>query len=154
MKEILDKILPNYPSTRKDRLLPILQDIQNECGYLTDEILIEVSRYMNLPVNKVYGVAGFYDQFRFKRQGRFHIQICKGAGCYLYGSTTYLKELEQQLKVKAGSVSRDGKFSIQVTNCQGACDSAPVIRVNDTWYPKVTPEDLQQIIRSLKEKAA
>jgi NADH-quinone oxidoreductase subunit E len=152
MKEILEKTLSNYPPNKKDKLLPILQDIQNECGYLTDEILAEVGKYVNLPVNKVYGVAAFYDQFRFRRRGKFHIQICNGTACYLYGSSSFLNELEKQLKVKAGTTTRDGKFSLEISHCPGACESAPVIRINDTWYPKVTPEELSRIIRSLKEK--
>jgi NADH-quinone oxidoreductase E subunit len=153
MKEVLEKILPNYPENKKDRLIPILQDIQKECGYLTDEILAEVGKYVNLPVNKVYGVAAFYDQFRFKKEGKTHIRICKGTACYLFGSETYLSELEKQLKVKAGMTSRDGKFSLEIANCMGACESAPIIKVDDTCYPKVSPHDLAVLIRSLKEKS-
>ncbi|MCX6280114.1 MAG: NADH-quinone oxidoreductase subunit NuoE [Bacteroidetes bacterium] len=152
MKEILDRILPNYPPNKNDGLLPILQEIQKECGYLTDEILSEVGKYLNMPANKVYGVATFYDQFRFKPRGQFHIRLCKGTACYLHGSATYLNELEKQLRVKAGTTSRDGKFSLEVAHCLGACESAPVMRINDAWYPKVSPQELSRIIRSLKEK--
>jgi len=152
MKEVLDRILSNYPANKKDMLLPILQEIQRECGYLTDDILAKVGEYLNMPANKVYGVAAFYDLFRFKPQGQFHIRLCKGTACYLYGSSTYLNEMEKQLKVKAGTTSRDGKFSIEVAHCLGACESAPVISINNTWYPKVSPVELSRIIRSLKEK--
>ena len=152
MNEILEKILFKHPVSKKDALLPILQEIQKEQGYLTEELLAEVGSYLNMPANKVYGVAAFYDQFRFRPLGRFHIQLCRGTACHLHGSTTYLGELEKQLKVKAGSTSRDRRFSLEISNCMGACESAPVLRVNDTFYPHTTPEELTRIIRTLKEK--
>ena len=152
MKEALEKLLSKYPANRKEGLLPILQDIQKEQGYLPEEFLGGVSKYLNLPVNKIYGVAAFYDQFRFHPLGQHHIQICRGTACHLYGSSTYLMELEKQLKVKAGSISRDRKFSLEISNCMGSCESAPVVRVNNIFYSHVTPEELTRIIRSLKEK--
>jgi NADH-quinone oxidoreductase E subunit len=152
MKENLEMILSKYPVNKKDRLLPILQDIQQEQGYLTDELLTEVGRYLDLPANKVYGVATFYDQFRFHPRGQFHIRICRGTACHLFGSSTYLDELEKQLKIKAGHTSRDGKFSIEISNCMGACESAPIVQVNDTFHARVTENDLERIICSLKDK--
>lgn len=152
--ETLEKILSKYPVNKKDGLLPILQEIQSQQGFLTDELLKEVGKYLNLPVNKVYGVATFYDQFRFHPEGLFHIRICRGTACHLFGSSTYLHELETQLRVKAGNTSKDRKFSIEVSNCMGACESAPVIQINETFHTHVTATDLDGIIRSLKEKTA
>ena len=152
MNEILEKILDKYPVNRKDALLPLLQELQKEKGYLTEELLAEVGRYLNMPANKVFGVAAFYDQFRFRPLGIFHIQLCRGTSCHLYGSSTYLTELEKQLKEKAGGTSRDRRFSLEIVNCMGACESAPLLRVNDTFYPHVTPGELTRIIHILKEK--
>lgn len=152
MKEVLENIFQKYPANKKDKLLPILQDIQKACGYLDEEILAEVGTFLSLPINKVIGVATFYDEFRFRKQGKVHISICKGTSCYLYGSGTYLREIEKQLKVKAGMTSRDGRFSLQVVHCMGACDSSPVLKINETFHTKVTPEELNRLIRSLKEK--
>ncbi|MEI7662646.1 MAG: NAD(P)H-dependent oxidoreductase subunit E [Bacteroidota bacterium] len=152
MKEILEEILNRYPVHKRDALLPMLQEIQRENGYLTEEVLNEVGRYLNLPVNKVYGVAAFYDQFRFRPLGHFHFQLCRGTACHLHGSTTYQGELEKQLKVKSGGTSRDQRFSLEIVNCLGACESAPVLRVNDIYYPHVTPEELTRIIQSFKDK--
>jgi NADH-quinone oxidoreductase subunit E len=152
MKELLDKILSKYPAGKKEGLLPILQEIQKQQDFLPEELLSEVGRYLNLPANKVYGVAAFYDQFRFRPRGQNHIRICRGTACHLYGSLNYLSELEKQLKVKAGGTSRDRKFSLEITSCLGACESAPVLQVNDKYYTHVTPEELAKIIRSFKEK--
>jgi NADH-quinone oxidoreductase subunit E len=152
-KENLENIFSKYPVNKKNGLLPILQDIQNQQGYLTDDLLAEVGKYLDLPANKVYGVATFYDQFTFHPRGQFHIRICRGTACHLFGSSTYLEELENNFKVKAGNTSKDRKFSLEVSNCMGACDSAPIIHVNDSFYTHVSAADLDRIIRSLKEKS-
>jgi NADH-quinone oxidoreductase E subunit len=153
-KENLELLLSNYPANKKDGLLPILQDIQQQHGYLTDELLVKVGKYLNLPANKVYGVATFYDQFRFHPQGSYHIRICRGTACHLFGTSTYLGQLEDQLNVKAGYTSKDRKFSLEISNCMGACESAPVVQVNENFYTHVTAADLSRIIRSLKEKTS
>jgi len=152
MQEILKKILPKYPANRKDSLIPLLQEIQKEQGYLTEESIEAVSKYLNLPVNKIYGVAAFYDEFRFRPRGQYHFQVCRGTACHLFGTDTFLKELEKQLKVKAGATTRDRKFSLEIGNCMGACEHSPVMKINDTYYSHVTIDSLSKIIRTLKEK--
>ncbi len=151
-KEQLEIILSKYPENKKDGLLPILQEIQHFQGYLTDELLAMAGKYLNIPLNKVYGVATFYDQFRFHPQGTFHIRICRGTACHLAGSSTFLEELEKQLKVKAGGTSKDRKFSLEIVNCMGACDSSPIVQLNETFHSNVTSAGLDKIIRTLKEK--
>ena len=150
--EQLELILSKYPVNKKDGLLPLLQDIQREEGHLTDALLNEVGKHLNIPPNKVYGVATFYDHFRFHSRGQYHIRICGGTACHLYNSSTYLEEIEKQLKVRAGNASKDRKFSLELTTCMGACDSAPVIQVNDSLYTHVNEAELDNIIRTLKEK--
>ncbi len=150
--EDLEVIFSKYPANKKDGLLPIMQEIQETHGYLTTDLLAAVGKYLNIPANKVYGVATFYDQFRFHPRGLFHIRICRGTACHLFGASTYLNEFENQLKVKAGGTSKDRKFSLEISSCMGACESAPVVHINDTFYTKVTETELEKIIRSLKEK--
>jgi NADH-quinone oxidoreductase E subunit len=150
--ETLEQIFSRFPAKKKDGLIPILQEIQNQHGYLTEELLAEVGVYLQIPANKLYGVATFYYQFRFHPHGRYHFRICRGTACHLSGSSTLLHELEQQLKVKPGQISKDRKFSFEVTNCLGGCQSAPVLSVNDQYYTGVTVDELTRIIHSLKEK--
>lgn len=152
MPNEIDQILGKYPPNKQENLLPILQNIQKEQGYLSDEILEAVSRYLKLPVNKIFAVAAFYDQFRNTQLGRYHIQVCRGTACHLFGSSTILKELEKQFKVKTGGLSRDKKYSLEVVNCMGACDQGPVIKVNEHYYRRVNADELTKMIRSLKEK--
>lgn len=153
MEEIISKIIDRYPSGKRDLLIPLLQDIQDQTGHLSNDSLQEVSRHMKIPLNKIYGVASFYDQFRFSDKGKYHFRICRGTACHVFRSSTYLEELEKQLHVKAGQTSRDGRFSIEVVNCLGACSNAPVIAMNDTFYSAIPPLELTRLIHSLKEKA-
>jgi len=152
MEIAIEQILDKYPPQKKEGLLPILQEIQKEQGFLTDETLELVSQHLCIPVNKLYAVAAFYDQFRHSPEGKYHIQICCGTACHIYGSSTYLKELEKQLKLKAGGSSRDRKFSLEVVNCMGACDRGPIIKVNANYHCRVNAEALNRIILSLKEQ--
>ncbi|MCX6240579.1 MAG: NAD(P)H-dependent oxidoreductase subunit E [Bacteroidetes bacterium] len=148
----MDHIFEKYILKKPENLIPLLQEIQKENGYLTDEIIERVSAHLNIPTNKIYGVATFYDQFRFKQKGKYHIQVCRGTSCYLCSSTSYLKEIEKLLKVKAGSLSRDKKFSFETVSCMGGCSQSPVIRINDKTYHHLSLAELHTLIRSLREK--
>jgi NADH-quinone oxidoreductase subunit E len=151
MEEKIERILRKYPAGKKDSLIPLLQEIQREAGHLSDTSIHEVSRYMNIPLNKIYGVASFYDQFRFGKRGRYHIQICHGIACHIYRSSTFQTEIEKILQVKAGHTTKDGKFSLEVVNCLGACGNAPVVFLNGTAYGNLTMERLQKILSGIKK---
>jgi len=147
-KNIFDK----YPGAERENLIPILQDVQNEEGYLSKESIVEVSSFLSIPTSKIFGVATFYNQFRFQPNGKYHIQVCRGTACHVLGSATVLQEVEKLLKVKAGNTTRDGQFSIEVVACIGACGLAPVISVNGEFFAKVTTASLTEIIESFKSK--
>jgi len=145
-------IFSNYPNAGRDNLIPILQDIQNEEGFLSKESIVEVSSFLNIPTSKIFGVATFYNQFRFQPNGKYHIQVCRGTACHVLGSATVLQELEKLLKIKAGSTSRDGLFSVEVVACIGACGLAPVVSINGEFFAKVTAASLAEIVESYKIK--
>jgi NADH-quinone oxidoreductase E subunit len=147
----ISKILERFPSGKRDMLIPLLQAIQTERGFLSGEILEQVGSYLNIPSNKVQGVATFYDQFRFRPNGKFHFQVCQGTSCHVFGNTNLLHEMEKQLRVKAGSTTRDGLISLEVVTCLGACEQGPVVMVNNRPHRKVTPESLSKILESIKE---
>ncbi|MCX6248663.1 MAG: NAD(P)H-dependent oxidoreductase subunit E [Bacteroidetes bacterium] len=151
MEETIEKILRKYPAGKKDSLIPLLQDIQREAGHLSDNSILEVSRYMNIPLNKIYGVASFYDQFKFRKKGRYHLQICHGTACHIYRSSLFQAEIEKTLQVKAGQTTKDGRFSLDVVNCLGACSSAPTLFINETPYGNLTLEHLQKILSEIKD---
>ncbi|MBN1183025.1 MAG: NADH-quinone oxidoreductase subunit NuoE [Bacteroidales bacterium] len=145
-------ILESYPDKGRDQLIPILQDIQSEMGYLSEEAMVLVGKHLTLPTSKIYGVATFYNQFRFEPTGKYHIQLCRGTACHVLGSASVLDELQKILKIKAGQTTRDGLFSIEVVACIGACGLAPVIAINGEFHAKVTTELIKSIIESYRNR--
>jgi len=147
----IKEIMGRFPAGKKEMLIPVLQAVQEETGHLSGEILEEVGKYLNLPSNKVFGVATFYDQFRFKPHGRYHFQVCSGTHCHVFGNPNLLTEMEKMFHVKAGGVTRDGKYSLEAVPCLGACEQGPIVLINNKPYPGMTPEILSKIIESFKD---
>ncbi|MBK9292147.1 MAG: NADH-quinone oxidoreductase subunit NuoE [Bacteroidetes bacterium] len=154
MSEVVKEILKQYPDAGHDSLIPILQQVQDKIGYLSEESVIEVGKHLNMPASKIFGVATFYNQFRFTQPGKYHIQICRGTACHVLGSATVLEELEKLLKIKSGQTSRDKMFSMEVVACIGACGLAPVISINGEFHAKVTTESLKNIIENYRNREA
>lgn len=148
----ITNILNKYPNAGRDSLIPILQDIQTSEGHLSKESIVEVGSHLNIPSSKIFGVATFYNQFRFQPNGKYHVQVCRGTACHVLGSVTVLQEMEKQLKIKAGETTRDGLFSIEVVACIGACGLAPVISINGEFHAKVTAACIGEIIEDYKNK--
>ncbi len=150
----MDPVLSEFPGAGRDSLIPILQAVQERHGYLSREAMTEIGRRLHLPVSKVYGVATFYNQFRFQPQGRYHIQVCRGTACHVKGSSRVLDVLVQMLKIKPGETSRDGLFSIEVVACIGACGLAPVICVNGEFHAGMTTDKLTRLIGAYRKEAS
>ncbi len=152
MKANINEILNKY-TKEKGNLIPLLQEVQEKEGFLSYDSITLLGKYLKIPLSKIYGVATFYNQFRFNPQGKYHIQVCRGTACHVLGSQTVLQELEKDLKIKAGETSRDGLFSLEVVACIGACGLAPVVTVNGEFHAKVTPHYLETLISGLRKKA-
>jgi NADH-quinone oxidoreductase subunit E len=105
-----------------------------------------------MPSSRIFGVATFYNQFRFSPLGKYHIQVCRGTACHVLGSATVLEEIEKVVGVKAGQTSRDGIFSIEVVACIGACGLAPVISVNGNFHAKVTVASIKEIMDNYRNQ--
>jgi NADH-quinone oxidoreductase subunit E len=150
MEAPLDQIISRYKAGSRESLLPLLQDIQIEFGYLNEEAILKVGKHIKLPSSKVYGIATFYDQFRFVQKGKFHIKVCRGTSCHMHGSLNILHEVERVLKIKEGQTSRDGRFSLEAVSCMGACGSAPVLNVNGEFKTALQIQDIAQIINFYK----
>jgi len=146
-------ILARHPGAGRDQLIPILQEVQENQGFLSREAVIEVGRHLDLPASKVYGVATFYNQFRFQPLGRFHIQICRGTACHVKGSFSVMESLKRTLGVEPGQTARDGLFSLEVVACLGACGLAPLVCINGEFHGCVTSESLNKIVARLRKQA-
>ena len=147
----ISNILEKYSKGGRENLIPLLQDIQEREGHLSKETIVKVSNLLNIPSSKIFGVATFYNQFKFQPSGKYHIQICRGTACHVLGSATVLQEIEKQLKIKAGETTRDGLFSIEIVACIGACGLAPVISVNGEFHAKLTVNQIADLLNSYRE---
>ena len=147
------EILKNYPDARRDSLISILQDVQEVQGYLSRDAVVEIGKHLNLPTSKIYGVATFYNQFRFQPVGRYHIQVCRGTACHVKGSLGILETVKRILKIEPGQTTRDGLFSLEVVACIGACGLAPVICINGEFHARLTPDSVTRIIDQYRKES-
>ena len=150
----VEAILARRPKAGRDELIPILQEVQEECGYVPKEAVLRIGRHLNLPSSKVYGVATFYNQFRFQPPGKYHILLCRGTACHVKGSAKVLETVRKHLKVEPGKTTRDGVFSLEVVACMGACALAPVICIDDEFYTKVSPTRAIRLIEEYRRREA
>ena len=145
-------ILTKYEDAERDSLIPILQEVQDQTGFLSREAVRQIGTQLGLPESKIYGVATFYNQFRFAPLGKYHIQICRGTACHVKGSANIMDRLKRELKIDADETTNDGIFSLEVVACIGACGLAPVISVNGHFHAQVTPDDIPQILNAYRER--
>ena len=150
----LDPIVSQYPAGRREALIPLLQAVQEAHGYLSRDAVVRIGQHLRLPASKVYGVATFYNQFRFQPLGRYHIQVCRGTACHVKSSLQTLTAIQRTLQVKPGQTTRDGVFSLEVVACLGACGLAPLMAVNGEFHAGATSERASKILRTLKREAA
>jgi len=153
MSRSIEDILTNRTDRGRDHLIPLLQEVQDELGYLSRESIRAIGEHLGLPASKVYGVATFYNQFRFRPLGQHHIQVCRGTACHVKGSLGILDVLTRHLGIGAGETTRDGLFSLEVVACLGACGLAPLICVNGTFHGQVTAESVVEILETYRKEA-
>ncbi|NTV72662.1 MAG: NADH-quinone oxidoreductase subunit NuoE [Holophaga sp.] len=151
MKSV-ESILEGHPDAGRDHLIPILQEVQAAEGYLSKAAITRVGIALDLPASKIFGVATFYNMFRFQPRGKFHVMVCRGTACHVKGSRRVLDMVEKVLKIAPGETSRDGLFSLEVVACMGACGLAPVVNINGQFHAKVTPMKLQRILEECRSE--
>lgn len=145
-------ILKQYPDAKRDQLIPLLQEVQDKLGYLSERAVVEIGKHMRIPASKIYGVATFYNQFRFHPKGKYHIMLCRGTACHVKGSAKLLDEVVKLLGIKPGKTSRDKTFSLEVVACMGACGLSPIININGEFYARAFPKKVAKIIEEIRKK--
>ena len=151
----IDKIVDKYANTKKNRtpsLIPILQEIQDEFGWLPEAAFKRASERLEIPMVKLYGVATFYNEFRLKPLGEHHITICMGTACHVRGADVILEEFERELGIQDGGVTPDRQFSLETAMCIGCCAVAPVIMADGEYHGKMTKQDVKPLIDELSQK--
>ncbi len=145
MHERLLQVLAPYRG-QKGATIPVLQKAQEELGYLPEETISEIATFLGQTKNEVYGVASFYAQFRFERQGEHTIRVCQGTACHVRGGRSILETVEQEIGIQPGQTTENYKFSLERVACFGSCALAPVMVMDKTVYGRMTTLKARQIL--------
>ncbi len=139
------KIIESFKD-RKGAIIPALQAVQEAQGYISPESLVTIEDVLGISRNEAYGVATFYSQFRFSKPGEHEVKVCLGTACHVKGGAAIMDIIEDDLGVKAGGTTPDGKFTLERVACMGCCAVAPVIVVDDEIHGKMAPGTAKEIV--------
>lgn len=147
-----DSIIKSH-GAHQASLIPIIQDIQSEYRYLPPELLVYVAEKIGITEAKAFSVATFYENFSFEPKGKYVIKVCDGTACHVRKSLTILERLYKDLGLSKDKITTDDMlFTIETVSCLGACGLAPVLMVNETVYPAMTPDGASELIQRLREE--
>jgi len=149
LEKRLNAIFSRYYG-EKGELLSLLQVVQDEFGFLPLEAMLAAARFLHVPESKVYGVATFYNQFRFTPPGRHPVRVCMGTACHMAGGQLVLEAAERTLDIKVGGLTPDGEFGLERVACVGCCAIAPVMVVGETVQPRMTPFRVEEVFAARK----
>jgi NADH:ubiquinone oxidoreductase subunit E len=132
-------------------LIHTLQMIQEDNGYLPEDILRNLSKKLDIPLAEIYSVASFYKMFHFKPRGRKIVRVCLGTACYVRGSKKILSTIEEEFKIQRGDTTEDLALTLETVGCVGCCGLAPVTTVNNEIIGEIGTKKLEKLIKSIKE---
>jgi len=150
MSKDLNVIFKKYKEGKRVDLIPLLQEIQENMGFISEDSIVRTGNFLGLSTTKIYGLATFYDNFRFFPSGKIHIKICHGTSCFLNGSQSILNRIKEETGILPGQTNRDGSLSYEIVSCMGGCNNGPVLKVNGEYHTHVKAEKLPELIRKLK----
>ncbi|MBP1749072.1 MAG: dehydrogenase (ubiquinone), 24 kDa subunit [Deltaproteobacteria bacterium] len=147
MPEQIQKVLGKHGRS-PDELIPILQDVQAVFGYIGEDSVKVISRYLRISENQIYGVSSFYAQFRFTEPGRHGIKVCLGTACHVRGGSTLLDSLEHGLGIHCGETTEDKRFDVDRVACLGCCALSPVVQIDRDIYSRMTVNKLTELLKN------
>jgi len=142
--KIIRELLGNWEGEKN--LIAILLSVQDHLGYLPEEGMVEVAGYLDISETTIYGVATFYNQFRFVPPGKNHVQVCMGTACHVKRGGIVLESWERRLGIEEGEVTGDREFSLERVNCVGCCVLAPVAVINTEVHGRMDPTKVDGIL--------
>jgi NADH-quinone oxidoreductase subunit E len=145
----LEKVFAEYRG-KKGALIPVLQKAQDIYGYLPTEVLREISRNLQIPVSKIYGVVTFYAQFHLNPRGRNIVRVCLGTACHVRGGAKISEAVTKAIGIKDGETTEDLRYTFESVACLGACGLAPVMMVNDETHGRLTPDMVKGLLEQYK----
>lgn len=135
-----------------DNIITVLQQIQNEFGYVPEESVYWFAKRTDIPASKFYGVISFYSQFHLAPRGKNIVTVCAGTVCHVKGAPRIISKIQEDLKMKEDQdTTRDKQFTLERVNCVGACSIAPVVLINEKVLGKVTPSSMVKSLKPYKE---
>lgn len=140
----LEKIFSVFDGN-KGNLITILQRVQEEFGYLPEEALLEIARFLRLPLSQVYSVATFYAHFYLKRRGDHLVRVCQGTACHVRGARNIMESIQHHLNIKIGETTKDYKYSLERVACVGSCALAPVMVIDDDIHVQVDTKKVTEL---------
>ncbi len=152
IRQKIDEIRPQFP-TEQALLLPLLHEIQDKEGWISDEAVREAAEYLHLPLARVEEVLSFYTMYQRKAVGKKHIQVCMNIACFLRGADHLMECLEQRLKIHEGETTADGRYTLTGVECLAACGTAPVIQVNKTYHENLDEKGLDELMNRLDKES-
>ena len=147
-EELLDVLKPEKKNRR--HLISLLQQVQRKLGYLPKEAIIAIADFLEIPGSTVYGIATFYNQFRFTPLGKHPVKVCMGTACHLAGGQLVLEAMARELDIEVGGITDDHEFSLDRVACVGCCALAPVVVVGETVYSRMTPPKVEELLVTVK----
>jgi NADH-quinone oxidoreductase subunit E len=133
------------------KLIPALQKVQEQDGYISRERMTEIQRSSGVPLSQIYGVATFYSQFRLHPVGKHIVRVCHGTACHVSGAKGITEALEENLGIITGETTSDRLFTLEMVSCLGCCSLAPVIMIDNSTYGNLTPAEVKKIIKRYKK---
>jgi NADH-quinone oxidoreductase subunit E len=154
IRERVARVIAGRRDLSREHLIPLLQEIQAEVGHLPAEAMEAAADALDVTTSRVYGVATFYNQFRFAPVGRHVVEVCRGTACHVKQSKAVLQHLTRRLKIRADGNSPDARFTVISVACLGACSIAPVIRLDGEFHGHLTIEALDVLLDELDRRDA
>ena len=152
MEELEQQLAKILTPDKKDRrrLISLLQEVQRRFGYISKEAMLKIAGFLDVPGSAVYGIATFYNQFRFTPLGKHPVDVCMGTACHMAGGGLVLDAMARELEIEVGGITEDHEFSLDRVACVGCCALAPVVVVGDSVYPRMTAQKVEEILVSIK----
>ena len=142
-------IVGDIPRGRHDLVIPTLQRIQGELGYIPEQAVFDLAERVGSTPAAIFGVATFYNQFRLTAPGEHTIRVCRGTACHVKGSARILDAICRALKIQPGETTPDGRFTVEEVACLGSCSIAPAVMIDETFYGHVTAEGLIELTEAI-----
>jgi NADH:ubiquinone oxidoreductase subunit E len=133
-------------------LIPLLQRIHEKFGYIPEEAIKQMSRFLKISENQIFGVASFYSQFKFVEPGKCTIKVCMGTACHVRGSQSILEEFKRWLHIEPGQTTDDKLFTLETVNCLGACALGPIVVFDRDYHGLMKIKEVEGLIQKYRSE--